>query len=98
MTTENLIMHADYKGTTEASSAAYRQLILDLLDGEHTAFLRFDEVEWAWRILDPVLRAWQKGKPEPYPAGSSGPPCQDRLLSNGHQWRSFDGDPIPAHD
>jgi glucose-6-phosphate 1-dehydrogenase len=97
MSTDNLILHADYRGTSDASSAAYRQLILDLLEGEHMAFLRFDEVEWAWRILEPVLRAWQKGKPEPYPAGSDGPPCQERLLSPGHVWRSFAGDPIPAH-
>ncbi|MGE0685176.1 MAG: glucose-6-phosphate dehydrogenase, partial [Dehalococcoidia bacterium] len=94
--TEDLNLHADYTGS-ESSSSAYRQLILDLLEGEQTAFLRFDEVEWAWRILDPVLKAWGKGSPDPYPAGSDGPQCQERLLSRGHRWRSFDHDPIPAH-
>ena len=58
-------------GDNEAS--AYEQLLLDVLEGDHTPFLRFDEVEWSWRIVDPVLKAWKTGAPEDYVAGSDGP-------------------------
>jgi glucose-6-phosphate 1-dehydrogenase len=97
METEQLLLHADYP-SSDSSSSAYRQLILDLLEGERTAFLRFDEVEWAWRIITPVLEAWEKGRPEPYAAGSEGPEGSLRLLSDGHQWRALSVDAIPEHD
>ena len=97
MATENLVLHADYPSTDKTSASAYKQLVIDLLEGEHTAFLRFDEVEWAWRIIDPVLKAWEHGEPVPYPAGTDGPDCQEHVLENGHSWRSFEGDPIPSH-
>jgi glucose-6-phosphate 1-dehydrogenase len=48
--------------------------LLEVLNGDHTPFLRFDEVEWSWRIVDPVLKAWETGAPEDYVAGSDGPP------------------------
>lgn len=67
--------------------SAYEQLLMDAIEGDRTHFLRFDEVEWAWRLLDPVLKAWKKGRPDPYPAGSEGPKTQDRLLDKGHHWR-----------
>src|SRR4029079_15676871 len=54
----------------------------------HTPFLRFDEVEWAWRIIDPLLKAWQSsGAPEDYVSGSGGPTGQHRFLGPGHAWR-----------
>jgi glucose-6-phosphate 1-dehydrogenase len=97
MATESLILHADYNGTDKGSSSAYRQLILDFLDGEHTAFLRFDEVEAAWQILEPVLRAWKRGGPDLYPAGSDGPACQEHVLEKGHSWRNLEYEPIREH-
>ena len=69
-----------------------------MLEGEKTAFLRFDEVEWAWRILDPVLKAWSKGEPDLHPAAGEGPDSQNRLLSEGHHWRSLQDDLLPSHD
>jgi glucose-6-phosphate 1-dehydrogenase (EC 1.1.1.49) len=56
--------------------------------------LRFDEVEWAWRVLDPILKAWQSDdSPLPtYPAGSEGPPEAVRILdSEQHHWRPLRG-------
>lgn len=79
-------LHADY-GTTGGEASAYEQLLLDALSGDHTPFLRFDEVEWAWRLLDPVLAAWREGRPCPYPAGSEGPSSQGDILEAGHHWR-----------
>ncbi len=62
-------LHSDY-GTAGGDPSAYEQLLLDALEGDHTPFLRFDEAEWAWRLLDPVLAAWRDGHPGTYPAGT----------------------------
>ena len=43
-------------------ASAYEQLLLDVLEGDHTPFLRFDEVEWSWRIVDPVLEGVGDGR------------------------------------
>ena len=86
MKAEQSRMHADY-GSDTAGVTAYQQLLLDVLEGDHTPFLRVDEVDWAWRVLDPVLDAWQTGRPEPYAAGSSGPASQADILLDGHAWR-----------
>ena len=69
------------------TTTAYEQLLLDVLEGDHTPFLRVDEVEWAWRILDPVLDRWTQDSPEPYPSGSSGPASQENVMLPGHNWR-----------
>ena len=71
----------------DAEASAYEGLLLDVLEGDHTPFLRFDEVEWSWRIIDPILKAWQVGAPEDYVAGSDGPTGQHRFLGPGHAWR-----------
>jgi glucose-6-phosphate 1-dehydrogenase len=84
-----VVLHASYARDGEPEFSAYEQLLLDVLEGDATPFLRFDAVEWAWRIIDPVLRAWQRGKPEDYPAGSDGPASQRRLLQSGHEWRAL---------
>ncbi|MBB6099772.1 glucose-6-phosphate 1-dehydrogenase [Deinobacterium chartae] len=83
---DEVTLHADYGGKGQEYSA-YEQLLLDALEGDCTHFLRSDEVEWAWRVLQPVLDAWQQGQPEDYPAGSEGPPGQNRLMDPGHRWR-----------
>ena len=74
---------------TEDSPEAYERLILDMLLGEPSLFPVNAEVERSWQILDPVLEHWaEQGKPEPYPAGSWGPPEADRLMSRtGRTWR-----------
>jgi glucose-6-phosphate 1-dehydrogenase len=71
------------------SPEAYERLLYDALHGDATLFTRADEVEAAWRIVDPVLHAWDaEGRPEPYEAGTAGPPSADRLLAaDGRAWR-----------
>ncbi|MFJ9927826.1 MULTISPECIES: glucose-6-phosphate dehydrogenase [Streptomyces] len=54
---------------------AYGRLLLDVLRGDPALSIRGDEAEEAWRVLTPVLSAWERGLVplEEYPAGSDGP-------------------------
>jgi len=74
---------------TESSPEAYERLILDVLLGEPSLFPVNEEVELSWKILDPVLEYWAShGKPEPYKAGSWGPPSAEAMLARtGRSWR-----------
>jgi glucose-6-phosphate 1-dehydrogenase len=74
---------------TESSPEAYERLLLDVLLGEPSLFPVSTEVELSWAILDPVLEFWAKqGSPEPYPAGTWGPPSADRMIARtGRAWR-----------
>jgi glucose-6-phosphate 1-dehydrogenase len=81
------VLRAEYASPDDREATAYESLLLDVLEGDHTPFLRFDEVEWSWRIVDPILTAWQHGAPEDYVAGSDGPAGQHRFLGPGHYWR-----------
>ena len=52
---------------------AYERLIADALAGDSTLFIRSDEAEEAWRVVDALEAAWAKGPaPQLYPAGSAG--------------------------
>jgi glucose-6-phosphate 1-dehydrogenase len=69
------------------SPEAYERLILDTMRGDATLFARNDEVEAAWRIVDPILEAWARNGGLPhYKAGSSGPAEQDSILRDGDRW------------
>ena len=83
------VLRAEYADADDQEASAYESLLLDVLEGDHTPFLRFDEVEWSWRIVDPILTAWQHGTPEDYVAGSDGPAGQHRFLGPGHSWRAL---------
>ena len=70
---------------------AYEALILDVIEGDHTHFLRADEVEWAWGVVDPVLKLWATERDfiHTYPAGSWGPAEATRLFDREDQdWRN----------
>ncbi|RDS84092.1 glucose-6-phosphate dehydrogenase [Dyella psychrodurans] len=84
-----VVLTAPYASPDHREFSAYEQLLMDAFEGDRTHFLRFDEVEWAWRLLMPVLDAWQSGTPDFYAAGSEGPTSQKRLLDAGHAWRSI---------
>ncbi|MCS7069282.1 MAG: glucose-6-phosphate dehydrogenase [Meiothermus sp.] len=86
-----VVLEAPYERPGDAAYSAYEQLLLDALQGDQAHFLRFDEVEWAWRILEPVLQAWKEGQPESYLAGSEGPVGMGRLMEEGHAWRPLGG-------
>jgi glucose-6-phosphate 1-dehydrogenase len=74
---------------TESSPEAYERLLLDVLIGDPPLFPRHEEVELSWKILDPIEDFWAaNGRPEQYPAGSSGPPGAAALMArDGRAWR-----------
>jgi len=74
---------------TESSPEAYERLILDVLLGDPPLFPRHEEVELAWKILDPIEAFWAKrGSPDPYPAGGWGPDTADDMMRrDGRTWR-----------
>jgi glucose-6-phosphate 1-dehydrogenase len=70
---------------------AYERLLLDVLRGDSTLFMRNDELESAWRFVTPVLQSWNGGpnRPAPYAAGTWGPAEADELLArSGRHWRT----------
>ena len=88
-----LDMSFSYRGVFGTSpSDAYQRLLLDCMVGDQTLFTRQDGVEAAWRLLTPVLEAWQNvdAAPYEYPAGSSSFPQADNLIeSDGRRWREL---------
>jgi glucose-6-phosphate 1-dehydrogenase len=69
---------------------AYERLLLETMLGDSTLFARRDEVETAWAWIDPLLRAWEQNPepPDPYPAGTWGPPSADSMIErDGRRWR-----------
>ncbi|MDQ3509856.1 MAG: glucose-6-phosphate dehydrogenase [Actinomycetota bacterium] len=73
----------------EEAPDAYGRLLLDLMLGDPTLFIRADEAEGSWRILEPVMKAWSKEESVPfYAAGAWGPDEADSLLeADGREWR-----------
>ena len=82
-----------YSSTFGATSPeAYERLLLDVMIGDPTLFMRRDEVEAAWRWVTPILDRWGQTNDRlaVYPAGEWGPPEADRLLeSMGRRWRAL---------
>jgi len=75
-----------------SSPEAYERLLLDVIVGDPTLFMRRDAVEAAWRWVMPILDRWaQTTDPLPtYPAGDWGPVEADKLIeSTGRQWRAL---------
>ncbi|MFN4098606.1 MAG: glucose-6-phosphate dehydrogenase [Pararhodobacter sp.] len=71
---------------------AYERLIMDVIRGNQTLFMRGDEVEAAWAWTDPIIAAWQNAadRPKPYDPGSSGPEDALKLIHlDGRSWREI---------
>lgn len=62
---------------------AYERLLLDIMRGNQSSFVRTDELAEAWRIWSPLLNQLEQEniKPEPYPFGSRGPASGDKLAA-----------------
>lgn len=89
METRTIRLHAGYRQSDESSLGPYSALLLDVIEGDHTLFIRFDEVEWAWRLLDPFLKARGRNRLPTYPVGSWGPAEAERLVDSRHEtWRN----------
>lgn len=73
-----------------APPEAYENLLLDIMRGDATLFMRADQVEAAWAIITPVLEAWAAvalDNQDIYPAGSWGPESANELVAaDRHHW------------
>ncbi|MFO1049995.1 MAG: glucose-6-phosphate dehydrogenase [Geminicoccaceae bacterium] len=68
---------------------AYERLLMDVVRGNATLFMRRDEVEAAWRWVEPIIEAWAASEesPRPYLAGSWGPTAAIALIErDGRTW------------
>lgn len=91
MDTRVMQLNASFLKTDEQALDAYETLLLDVIEGDRSLFIRFDEVEWAWRVVDPILKHWlvEREFIPTYPAGSWGPVEANRLFDSDDQtWRN----------
>ncbi len=68
---------------------SYERLLLDVVRGDSTLFMRRDEVEAAWRWVSPIIDYWANSTKEPkgYPSGSWGPTSAATLIDrDGRSW------------
>ena len=74
----------------EEEPEAYETLLEDVMEGNPTLFMRADQVEAAWRVITPIMEAWQHRKPVDFPnyaPGSWGPEDAEALIAkDGHHW------------
>jgi glucose-6-phosphate 1-dehydrogenase len=88
--TRTISLDASYRKGSEQEHDAYEGLLLDVMQGDHSLFLRIDEVEWAWRTVDPVIKVWamERNFINGYQAGTWGPRGTYRLFDSDDQfWR-----------
>jgi glucose-6-phosphate 1-dehydrogenase len=81
--------YSEYFGETAATG--YETLLRDAMRGDATLFQRADNVEEGWRVVQPVLDAWEAERDDTltaYPAGSQGPEAAEALLAReGRHWK-----------
>jgi glucose-6-phosphate 1-dehydrogenase len=90
----SVTMDFDYKEHFKAAPwTGYETLIYDSMIGDATLFRRADDIEAGWRVVQPILDAWQDTPPPEFPnyaAGSGGPRQADELLArDGRHWRGI---------
>ena len=87
-------MRFDYRESFAAPSPdAYETLLWDVMKNDATLFMRADQIEAAWRLLQPVIDVWSSTPPSDFPnyaAGSWGPESTQDLLEARHHW------PVPT--
>lgn len=88
-------MRFSYKDSFRAPAPeAYETLLLDVIRGDATLFMRADQVEAAWAVVQPILDDWNEHSPDDFPnyaAGSWGPEGADELLArDGRHWLAPD--------
>jgi glucose-6-phosphate 1-dehydrogenase len=75
------------------SPDAYERLLMDVMRGNPTLFMRRDEVEASWAWVEPILRQWAvtAQRPRRYAAGTSGPTAATTLIErDGRSWQEED--------
>ena len=84
----NLSLDHEFEGSRRR--IAYERLLLDLIEGDQTLFVRRDEVEAQWTWIDAIRAGWTANgtKPKSYPAGSWGPSSAVALTErDGVTWQ-----------
>jgi len=89
---KNVDMDFHYKDLADARvPSAYERLLYDVMLGDSTLFSRDDEVETAWKFIEPIQQAWKNNpaiKVYGYPAGTWGPePSNNLIEGEGLTWR-----------
>jgi len=81
------------------SPEAYETLLLDVMEGDATLFMRADQVEAAWKVIQPILHIWETRPPVDFPnyaPGSWGPEDAEALIArDGHNWITL---PLPHQE
>lgn len=84
-------MTFDYdEASGEHAPEAYETLLLDVMEGDATLFMRGDQVDAAWKVIMPILETWENRIPQDFPNYSPdawGPDDADALIArDGHAW------------
>ena len=87
-----LRVDTDYRMEGEMKLDAYATLLLDVVEGDRGLFISFDEVEMAWRIVEPLQSQWADNPDglREYAAGSWGPDATREIFERDYQaWRNI---------
>jgi glucose-6-phosphate 1-dehydrogenase len=84
-------MDFSYREAFQTTSfSAYERLLLDCVKGDLTLFVREDQIEAMWEVVDPIIQRWESIAPKNFPnyaAGTWGPVEAERLLEQeGRRW------------
>lgn len=88
--TEQISLNATMKGALDEANDAYEELLLDVIKGDRSLFLRYDEVKAAWMVVDPVIQTWaaETAYIDTYASGTWGPQGATKLFDSPEQgWR-----------
>jgi glucose-6-phosphate 1-dehydrogenase len=90
---QSVYMDFPYSKLGAPIQGGYERLLLDVTHGDQTLFTRGDEVEQAWRVVMPILNAWEKKPATDFPnyaSGTWGPEAADKFLEKeGRRWRTL---------
>ena len=83
-------MQFNYNSSDSVTPEAYETLLLDIMEGDSTLFMRADQVESAWKALMPIIHTWENNPSVNFPnyaAGMQGPEDAEALIAkDGHSW------------
>jgi glucose-6-phosphate 1-dehydrogenase len=102
MNIKTVAMNMNYSTTFNVKPPeAYERLIFDAIAGDQTLFIRGDETEAAWTVVDPIVQNWEKNKTQPdtYVPGTWGPKkAMDLIEADGRRWvhTGDDNEPVIA--
>lgn len=90
--TDQISLDASMKYDENTKIDAYEELLLDVIKGDRSLFLRYDEVKAAWAVVDPILDVWASHTDyiDTYASGSWGPEGSNKLFEHSDQcWRAY---------